>query len=531
MNESRTVASAICSASSWGQPAIRIAVAGVLLIAVAMKANAMIAGTATGQFAALPAVWRFLVVEYELLLACLLLFVGMGGVIWWATVATFSLFALINVWAIMSGQLHCGCFGIIRLSPGWTLLLDAAIVGLMICSRVGRIKSRSPQQTPASASPGRSTQTTFEKAVIIFGVVAGFGAGLWALSADSNALSRSVFRINPTNIGNIPQADDYSVELTLINQSDSPQVISGFRATCGIGAIDAPGRRLRLLPHGEQAITIHLRAYDLAFVTPDFLGRRRWRGTIHPLAVVSDAPSNDTVAPHDTGPLAIEGTWTYCLSVTPTFIAFAGHNAVDSSAPPTPVKLNIVTHPLVERLEVLAHQSAPFTWTLKQLADDAYELVIMPADGLAPGEYQFAVRLRAYDKAQKLVADVSVPGLIQVLSRFHVEPPLLSIVVPLGGERAAEVSVAGRHGQRFEVLRASVPNDALHIAGIAKSEDNTSSTIVLQCRGTRLGRFETRLCAVLGDERGKDERIEVPVRVVCVEPGAAALTLDEDAEE
>jgi hypothetical protein len=77
------------------------------------------------------------VIEYECLLAFWLISGLFPRTAWWASLGTFSLFAVVAVGKLVSGELSCGCFGRVPTSPWIALGIDVGAVLALAFHRCG----------------------------------------------------------------------------------------------------------------------------------------------------------------------------------------------------------------------------------------------------------------------------------------------------------------------------------------------------------------------------------------------------------
>lgn len=117
---------------------LRWVVAFVLFAAAGLKTHELATGPAAGS--GLLASRGFLtgVVHIELLLAVWLVSGLWKRAAWGAALGAFSLFALVSLASVVSGAESCGCFGRVRLHPGYTLALDVVLVAALWRARPGR---------------------------------------------------------------------------------------------------------------------------------------------------------------------------------------------------------------------------------------------------------------------------------------------------------------------------------------------------------------------------------------------------------
>lgn len=106
---------------------------GVLLIgAAALKAYELATGP-TIRSSFLGSRWFLTaLVEFEIVLGVWLISGWAWKKCWWAALITFSGFGLITLYQAVAGYESCGCFGKLKVSPWYTLILDmAALAGLL----------------------------------------------------------------------------------------------------------------------------------------------------------------------------------------------------------------------------------------------------------------------------------------------------------------------------------------------------------------------------------------------------------------
>ena len=74
-------------------------------------------------------------VEFEILLGAWLLSGVRRRLSWWTAGAAFGLFSVVTLYKGVSGELSCGCFGRVEISPWYTLILDIGLLAALIVFR------------------------------------------------------------------------------------------------------------------------------------------------------------------------------------------------------------------------------------------------------------------------------------------------------------------------------------------------------------------------------------------------------------
>ena len=111
---------------------VRVAVAGLLLTASALKCWQLATEPVIG-ISLLESRWLLMAtVEFELLFAIWLLANIWAKPTWAAALACFGLFTCVSVCKVLSGHASCGCFGRISVSPWYTGGLDLAILASLL---------------------------------------------------------------------------------------------------------------------------------------------------------------------------------------------------------------------------------------------------------------------------------------------------------------------------------------------------------------------------------------------------------------
>jgi hypothetical protein len=111
----------------------------ILLVAAMLKAHQLATTPSLGE-GLLHARWfNILVVEVELLFGLWLFFGLLSRLTWFATIGCFSMFALVSFYKAFSGEDSCGCFGLVKINPWITTLLDLVIVGFSLVFRPSEI--------------------------------------------------------------------------------------------------------------------------------------------------------------------------------------------------------------------------------------------------------------------------------------------------------------------------------------------------------------------------------------------------------
>lgn len=115
-----------------GQDLVRGTLAGVLLVAAALKGQ-QLATEPVGDTGLLDSRWFMLVlVESELCFALWLLAGRARKLTWCAAVLCFSGFACVSAYKGIAGEVSCGCFGALTVRPWYTFALDIAAVALLL---------------------------------------------------------------------------------------------------------------------------------------------------------------------------------------------------------------------------------------------------------------------------------------------------------------------------------------------------------------------------------------------------------------
>jgi len=116
----------------WDFGTVRVALAGLLLVAAALKAEQLWA-TSPQPFAS-P---TFALIVFEFAFAAWLLTGGLPRFTWWLAVACFTAFALVAGAKTLSGQSDCGCFGAVSTAPVVALVVDLAALTVLLATHPG----------------------------------------------------------------------------------------------------------------------------------------------------------------------------------------------------------------------------------------------------------------------------------------------------------------------------------------------------------------------------------------------------------
>jgi len=121
-----------------GYDVVRIVLGLVLLTAAALKGHQLATEPVAGT-GLLTSRWFLIgVVEFEFFFGLWLLAGPYPKWTWAAAFCCFALFAGVSLWKGLSGEACCGCFGRVPVNPWYTLILDLAAVGALLCWRPRR---------------------------------------------------------------------------------------------------------------------------------------------------------------------------------------------------------------------------------------------------------------------------------------------------------------------------------------------------------------------------------------------------------
>jgi hypothetical protein len=280
-----------------GHPVIQLewawrAFAILLLIAAALKAHASV----TEAPPSVPQRWMaVLVPTFESVLAVWLL---SGAARAWATrvaVATLIIFICIAGWALISGKDDCGCFGGVRVHPGWTLALDLVVLTALIAAagphdgslRTGKGLIRIPSLRPLLP------------VLVSLALVSVIAAAVreWTGRPLSALFTPTLASVEPTRFSRAAREGETVVaNFTVRNVSESPIRLVGAASSCGCTVImtDFP---VELPPGAVSVIPIRM-----TVGRPDGNGRfskfatllTNRRGTVPPLVVEANVIGSAT---------------------------------------------------------------------------------------------------------------------------------------------------------------------------------------------------------------------------------------------
>jgi hypothetical protein len=106
---------------------VRLATAGVLLVAGLLKAQQMLSPVVASHRP-----WHILLIELEWVLALWLILGIRKRVAWMFTTLVFGVFSMVALYRGLRGDDSCGCFGDFRVSPWITFTLDLVIVAALL---------------------------------------------------------------------------------------------------------------------------------------------------------------------------------------------------------------------------------------------------------------------------------------------------------------------------------------------------------------------------------------------------------------
>lgn len=184
---------------------------------------------------------------WELFLGVWLLSGKASRFVWWLTVATFALFALVSGSLVVLGQANCGCFGVIQASPWVALGVDVVVLFLLAATR-----------SSCTNQPN-----------IGLGWVGGVGAILVAMFAMSlflfGSLETAMARLRgqtlsistPLDFGNGTAGEVLIARATVRNWTSSPLRLIGGTSDCScLATEDLP---ITIPAQGEVEIRVSLR--------------------------------------------------------------------------------------------------------------------------------------------------------------------------------------------------------------------------------------------------------------------------------
>ena len=150
----------------------------LLLVAAGLKAH-QLATEPVPETSLLTSRWFLIIwVETEIVLGLWFLTGLARRAAWGAALACFSVFSLVTLYKALSGDVSCGCFGRVEVSPWYTFVLDVAAVGALVLFR------------PDTRTPVRATTSRARFGVAAAaGFVVVIGAGLAAILYSPSTLS------------------------------------------------------------------------------------------------------------------------------------------------------------------------------------------------------------------------------------------------------------------------------------------------------------------------------------------------------
>lgn len=111
---------------------LRYGVALVLLLASLLKGYGFLSSPVEGETFWGSRWFLLVVVQFELLLALLLVIDPLPQFTWWLALASFAVFAATATVKAVAGETSCGCFGRVEVSPWYTLILDLTVLTALL---------------------------------------------------------------------------------------------------------------------------------------------------------------------------------------------------------------------------------------------------------------------------------------------------------------------------------------------------------------------------------------------------------------
>jgi hypothetical protein len=237
-----------------GYNAMRVALAGLLLIAAALKAHSLATGYWTPNLLLTTPRSVIAVVELEVLLGLLLLSGRLGRAVWWAALLFFISLTGASLYTALDGQSSCGCLGqIVDVNPWWTFGLDVFVVVLLL---IWQPKAATPSNGGMHA---RAALHVGFGAAAILAIIS--GAFLLATDNPVAALARirgEVVTIEPivADVGTAEAGVIRAFEILVTNNSDWRVRIVGGTDVCKCSATD--DLPIIIEPFGSKQITIRM---------------------------------------------------------------------------------------------------------------------------------------------------------------------------------------------------------------------------------------------------------------------------------
>ena len=155
------------SAAPW--LAVRVVLGLVLLVAAMLKAYKLWVRPVDGATMVDARAFGIVVIEIELAIGLLLLIGGrvLSRPAWFAGIVFFVIALQVAILQGVRGEPHCGCFGVVEVSPWTAVFIDLAAISALLASF-----------PPASEAGSRKTRAAVVGGMTI--VLGGFGAFLLA---------------------------------------------------------------------------------------------------------------------------------------------------------------------------------------------------------------------------------------------------------------------------------------------------------------------------------------------------------------
>jgi len=217
------------AAAHHAQVLIHAAAAALLIAAALLKGYQQVAGPAESQ----SLIWRLLelaLIEFELILAAMLLLDVRPTATRYLALTTFMLFAGVSLGKAIRGSSSCGCFGPVEVDPRITAAIDVLMV--LLLALVSRPR-------PTSWSPARPVWRRI--ALIAFAILM---IGSAAAAGFAAVPRRGIIVVGSAvhDFGVVAPDHAGSCEHTFMihNTASKPIRISGFHSSCGCTVATLP---------------------------------------------------------------------------------------------------------------------------------------------------------------------------------------------------------------------------------------------------------------------------------------------------
>jgi hypothetical protein len=116
---------------------VRFFVAAVLFVAAGLKTHQLATVPILGEDLLHARWFNILTVEFEFLFGLWLVFGLLAGLTRLATIGLFSVFALVSFYKAITGEVSCGCFGVVEVPPLFTAFFDVVVTIILFKVRPG----------------------------------------------------------------------------------------------------------------------------------------------------------------------------------------------------------------------------------------------------------------------------------------------------------------------------------------------------------------------------------------------------------